>query len=137
MKWLICVLLPFQLTPANEWGFIGAQEEFVIKSIDTRIAYNALPESQRSVIMSMSESDYRHREWASREMRKMGFSALHACFVGQTLRDPEVRLRCRNVLRTISKCSMCDGQGGRVESWGSIICGTCNGVGHFLPVDEF
>jgi hypothetical protein len=124
-------------SPGTDWAFMAAQERFAIEAAGVPASHRSLSQEQRSLLTSMAESDHRHREWASREMAKQGMAAFRACHVGQHLGDPEVKLRCRNVLRVLSRCEMCGGQGYKQESWGESECHLCRRAGYYLPVDPW
>lgn len=122
--------------PAMDWAFVEAQEQFVLSEESWR-THRVLDGELQSLLVSMGSDNWRHRQWASKTMVSKGNSAILACHVGQNLGDAEVRLRCRNVLRRLSMCRGCDGEGQHKESWGFITCRLCEGLGHFLPTSDF
>lgn len=121
---------------AIEWGFREAQEQFAVEAAPAR-ALASLPSDVRALLASMASDDWRHREWASRTMFGLGDAALIACYAGQRIPDPEVGLRCRNVLRRLSWCRGCEGRGYYQASWGEEACQLCDGRGHLLPTSDF
>jgi hypothetical protein len=135
MKWIFLLLLnPSFPAPATDWAFQEAQERFVF-DCDPKAAVDSLPKYSRQLLEMMATRDFVQRDWASKEMLKLADK--RACFVGQWGGDPEVRLRCRNILRRLSACQMCGGAGGKDESIYRIECQSCLAVGHFYPIDDF
>lgn len=121
--------------PVVDWSFVESQERFILESVGVQSAYRSLSPQSRMHLECMGSRDWQVRDAASFKMTESG--DVRACFVGQYLGDPEVKLRCRNVLRRLSSCGQCEGKGGKQESWGIATCGYCRGVGHFWPVDDY
>lgn len=135
MQWWFLALLPILPPPAADWAFQERQERFVLEAVGIGSAVHSLPHESADALKLMASDDYRAREVGSKILRQRGDA--RACFIGQWLGDPEVRLRCRNVLRRLSDCPQCEGRGGRQESWGLATCGYCRGAGHFWPPDDW
>ena len=135
MHWWLAVLICSMPAPVADWAFVEAQESFVVESVGMESAVRSLPQQSRTLLAGLGADDWRHREWAARELQRS--RDVRACLLGQRLGDPEIRLRCRNVLRRLSGCPQCNGTGGRQETWGLATCGYCRGVGHFWPSDDW
>lgn len=145
MHWIVCMLLLKDPTfSEKQWGFMAAQEQFVIETVGPESAYKSLDESQKQLLGSLGSDDARHRQWAFREAKKLSRSAIFACYVGQYLPDRHVQFECRTLLRRMSKCSVCLGKGCHPyksryawEEMNAVSCKVCLGYGYLLPVDEF
>ena len=135
MQWWAILILGSLPAPVADWSFRESQERFIVESVGYWEAVRSLPQHSRELLGSFLSDNYRHREWASREMQRHG--DVRACFLGQWCGSLEVRTRCRNVLRRLSDCPQCEGRGGKQESWGLATCGYCRGAGHFWPPDDW
>lgn len=135
MQWWAALILGSFPLPVVDWSFVESQERFILESIGVHEAYRSLSPESRGFLRLMGDDCYKCRERGTNKLAKCG--DIRACFVGQHLGDPEIKLRCRNVLRRLSSCGQCEGRGGKQESWGIATCGYCRGVGHFWPVDDY
>lgn len=135
MQWWAALILGALPSPVADWSFVESQERFVIESVGLRSANESLDPKSRECLRLMGEDCWRCRERGSKKL--FDRKDVRACFIGQHLGDPEVRWRCRNVLRRLSSCQQCEGRGGQQQSWGIATCGQCRGVGHFWPVDDY
>jgi hypothetical protein len=100
-----------QLT-VNDCSFVRAVEEFVIDTVPAPKRMAAVvPETIRAQILLMGDPCYRCRDRAKDELRKMGPDITPYLFWGMHSRDPEIALRCRNLVREFGDCKRCDGTG--------------------------
>jgi hypothetical protein len=138
MTWFAVFFLLSSPLPGGtaEWAFAEAQERFVVESVGATEALRSLGRDQRSLLVAMDSDDFRHREWATKEMSRLGARGTRACFLGTMLCSPEVQMRCLNVLRAQSVCQPCRGQGGFGSDTGYVACAFCDSAGYFWPAEE-
>lgn len=121
-----------------EWAFLAAQEEFALDIVGTEQAMADAPPDASCLLRSLGNGDYRHRQWASRELTSRGIGGLRYLLLGQRLGDPEIALRCRNILRVLSQCPDCHGRGIWRDTGASydVTCLKCGTIGHFFPAED-
>jgi len=101
---------PVRAGPAAErrdLEFQDAVEQFV------RVARPGArpPEPFRSLLVRLGDPCFRCRDRAGAELLAASRSDLRWLMWGRHDRDPEIRLRCTNLLRDLTRCGKCDGSG--------------------------
>jgi hypothetical protein len=154
---LTAALLTGQPTRAD-LVMAAAVEDFVRTADPDR----GSPEPYRSLIAGLGADCWSCRERASRKLRTAavpidGVNGLHWLFWGRRDPDPEIRLRCNNLLRDLNPCPPCFGTGwcrtfdenepngncANCGAWGwnhgdpPEQCGRCGGVGSAWPKGAF
>jgi hypothetical protein len=85
----------------------AAVEDFVRSTVPTARA----PEPFRTLIFHLGAECYTCRELAGRKLRAAAAADRRWLFWGRSEPDPEIRLRCNNLLRDLSRCPECGGSG--------------------------
>jgi len=69
------------------------------------------PEPFRSYLVQLGDQCYRCRDRAAAELRAASAADPRWLMWGRHDRDPEIRLRCNNLLRELTRCGLCRGSG--------------------------
>jgi hypothetical protein len=85
----------------------AAVEDFV----RTAVPKSRPPQPFRSMIDQVGGDCYGCRNRAAKRLRAASAADPRWLFWGRHHRDPEIRLRCNNMLRAMTRCQYCDGTG--------------------------
>jgi len=69
------------------------------------------PEPYRSLLRDLGGPCYRCRDRATARLRESSAGDTRWLLWGRHDRDPEIRLRCNNLLRDLTRCDQCGGSG--------------------------
>jgi hypothetical protein len=109
---LTIVLLTFVLPPAPDYGFVRAQEDFVIDCAGGA-KIHSLPDEPRRMLSQLGSDCWRCRERSRKEITQGGAATLPWLFWGLRCNDAQVRMCCWLIIRDVASCRYC---------WGAKIC---------------
>jgi len=123
---LILAAAVCQAPTAEDLVFIRAIEESVMRMVP-----DARPSDPfRGLIRSAGDDDWRKRESASIALELI--AEPRWLFWGRKSKDPEIAVRCNQVLRRLNRCPACKGSGSS-SSWSEWACTECAGSGTVWP----
>lgn len=126
--------------PALDFAFIEAQELSVIGFAPAGRGdiVKGVPPDIVVHLIGMGHDYYKIRDKHKAALLKMGPSVSPWLIHGFYLGDPEIRMRCENLLCELSRCPICEGRGGEDGGqWEPMNCSACRGVGHYWPLSAF
>jgi hypothetical protein len=119
-----------------------AQERWVLEQVHplhrAEAAVALLPSRLRPIVVRMGHRYYKVRDRAKAELIRLGADVGPAMVIGQYVGDVEIAFRCRGVLRAVSRCPDCHGQGHFKGDWDTVVgCEKCKKRGFLWPIPEF
>ncbi len=125
---------------AMDWGFMEAQEAFVMDTLprgDRATLAQVVPVGVGHLFTAMGVSCYHCRDIAKADLARRCADDPRWFFWGMRWGDPEIRFRCENLVRAASRCAMCGGTGGNSSDSWDLTCRICHGYGRHWPLERF
>lgn len=126
---------------ALDWAFMEAQEAWVVEQVHplyrAEFAWSLVPDELRHSVRRLGANYYKVRDKAKAELIVRGPAIAPVLVRAQYLGDPEITLRCRNILRVLSACPGCDGRGYSRDNDVVMACRWCQTLGRLWPLEDF
>ncbi len=125
---------------ALDMAFVTTMESWVVEleppPYRKATALRLMSKAVKGPMLRMGARYYKVRDKAKAELLALGSDIIPQLQLGTYLGDPEITLRCRNLLRALSQCPDCHGSG-YINSGGYATgCARCRRVGRLWPLED-
>ena len=108
MEWFVAFVLSLPPSPTSADLDMANAVELSVMAMDRSARP---PERFRRMIDDLTNDCFAFRQKASARLQMASYGDLRWLFWGRKHRSAEVRLRCNNILRRITRCEVCGGYG--------------------------